>query len=180
MLCATDLVAQTGIGTGGTSLITDVDSSGDSSCLATTPTSPLFYLELPNNPALIQCASLQVTFSDSAQGQVTLIGIIPGGQSFSIPVANGALTVNWAPIRVLAGTGVMLVAGDDRGLGTGGSAFIMIVQNGNSGCLNAGNPVYSSTPAPYAGGQYATGSGGGTVTGPWQSGPSNGSSSSSR
>jgi hypothetical protein len=172
-----DPVAQTGIGTGGTSVITDVAVSGDSSCLATTETSPLFYLELPDNAALTQCGSLQVTFSDTAQGQVTLIGIIPGGQSFSIPVANNARSVTWSPIRVPAGTGVMLVAGDDRGLGTGGSAFIMIVKNGSSGCLRAGDPVYSSTPAPYAGGQYATGSGGGTVTGPWQTGPTNGSSS---
>jgi hypothetical protein len=104
------------------------------------------------------------------------MGIIPGGKSFSIDVPNGATSTTWSPIRVPAGTGVMLVAGDDRGRGTGGSSFIMIVQGGSDGCLNEdGQTVYSSTNSPYAGGQYATGSGGGTVTGPWNNGSGGGS-----
>lgn len=106
------------------------------------------------------------------------MGVIPGGESFSISVDNGSNTANWSPICVPAGTGVMLVAGDDRGRGTGGSTYVMVVQNGDDSCLHGSNTVYSTTPAPYAGGQYATGSGGGTVTGPWQHGPSNGSNSS--
>ncbi|KIM22273.1 hypothetical protein M408DRAFT_12104 [Serendipita vermifera MAFF 305830] len=171
----------TGVGTGGTSVITDVADSSDTSCLSTSPTTPLFYLELPANPTLTQCGSIDISFSDSAQGNVELMGLIPGGTSFSIPVPNGARRTTWSPITVTAGTGVMLVAGDSRGRGTGGSSFIFIVQGGSDGCLNSGSgaTVYSSTNSPYAGGQYATGSGGGTVTGPWQGTPSNGSSNSS-
>jgi len=162
-----------------------VADSSDTSCLSTTPTTPLFYLELPADPTLVQCGSIEITFSDSAQGDVELIGLIPGGTSFSIPVPSGARSTNWSPITVVAGTGVMLVAGDARGRGTGGSSYILPVQNGSGACLyasgggggsSAAPTVYSSTNAPYAGGQYATGSGGGTVTGPW---PTNGSSNSS-
>lgn len=102
------------------------------------------------------------------------MGLIPGGRSFSIDVPNGASSVNWSPIRVPAGTGVMLVAGDNRGRGTGGSSWVMMVQDGSGDCLNDGQEVYSSTNSPYAGGQYATGSGGGTVTGPWNNGGSTG------
>lgn len=167
-------------------MITDVAGSSDYSCLATTPSQPLFYLELPANPTLVQCGSMDISFSASAQGDVILMGLIPGGTTFSIPVASGARSTTWSPITVIAGTGVMLVAGDSRGRGTGGSTFITIVQNGSDACLRAGDggggggqapTIYSSTNAPFAGGQYATGSGGGTVTGPWQNSPSNGSSS---
>jgi len=170
----------TGIGTGGTSVITDVADSGDSSCLSTTETNPLFYLDLPDSPVLDQCGSIQVSFSNNPQGQVTLMGIIAGGISFDIPVPSGQQSVNWTPIRVPSGTAVMLVAGDDRGRGTGGSSYFLVVQSGSDSCLtDGGGVVCSSTNAPFAGGQYATGSGGGTVTGPWQNGPSNGSNSGS-
>ncbi|CAG7849993.1 SubName: Full=Uncharacterized protein {ECO:0000313/EMBL:CCA67286.1} [Serendipita indica DSM 11827] len=161
-----------GVGTGGTSVITDVASSNNDSCLSTTQTTPLFYLILPNNPTLTQCGSMDITFSDSAQGQVSLMAVIPGGESFSIPVPNGQRSTTWSPIRVPAGTGLMFVAGDQRGRGTGGSSYLMVVQGGSDDCLKDGQEVYSATPSPYAGGQYATGSGGGTVTGPWQNGPS--------
>jgi hypothetical protein len=166
-----------GIGTGGTSVITDVANSDNTSCLATQPTTPLFYLEFPNGNTLTQCGSFDVSFSAAAQGDVTLMGLIPGGESFAISVPSGARSATWSPIRVPAGTGVMLIAGDSRGRGTGGSSYMLIVQGGSGSCLMEGQEVYSSTPAPYAGGQYATGSGGGTVTGPWQNSPTNGSGS---
>lgn len=108
---------------------------------------------------------MRFTF-DNPQGQVNLWALIPGGESFAIDVPAGSNSVTWSPIRIPAGTGVMLVAGDSRGRGTGGSTGIYIVGGGSSDCLS-GAEVYSSTPAPYAGGQYATGSGGGTVVGPW-------------
>ncbi|KAG8829478.1 hypothetical protein FRC18_009297 [Serendipita sp. 400] len=166
-----------GVGTGGTSVITDVARSSNTSCLSTSPTTPLFYFALPTNPNLVQCGSIDLSFSGSTQGQVTVMGLIPGGQTFSVPVPSGATSVNWSPIRVAAGSNVMLVVGDGRGRGTGGSAYLMEVQGGSGDCLNDGSPVYSETPEPYAGGQYATGSGGGTVTGPWSNSPSNGSGS---
>ncbi|KAG8794294.1 hypothetical protein FRC17_008313, partial [Serendipita sp. 399] len=166
-----------GVGTGGTSVITDVARSSNTSCLSTSPTTPLFYFVLPQNPSLAQCGSLDISFSGTTQGQVTVMGLIPGGQSFSVPVPSGATSVTWSPIRVATGSPVMLVVGDGRGRGTGGSAYLLDVQNGSSNCLNDGSPVYSETPEPYAGGQYATGSGGGTVTGPWTNSPSSGGSS---
>lgn len=103
------------------------------------------------------------------------MGLIAGGESFGIPVSRGARSTTWSPIRVPVGTGVMLVAGDRRGAGTGGSTYMLLVQGGPDWCLYDGEAIYSSTDAPYAGGQYATGSGGGTVTGPWDNGLTNGS-----
>jgi hypothetical protein len=89
------------------------------------------------------------------------LGIIPGGNSFQIPV-SGLTSVpsqgfgfTWTP-SVRGGTTLQLVGGDGRGTGSGGSTFF-IVSSGvspNNGCLNDQSP--SSTPGSPAGGSYAT------------------------
>ena len=88
-------------------------------------------------------------------------GVIPGGQSFSIP--TGQITnettfgtgFSWTP-SLRAGTTIMLGAGDDRGFGAGGSVtyFVAAGTNPNAACLNNDSP--SSTPGSPAGGSYPT------------------------
>lgn len=152
----------TGVGTGGTSVITDVAPSSDTSCLATEPTTPLFFIFIDPAGAPRQCSTMNIGW-DNPQGPVTLWGLIPGGESFGITVPDGASSVDWTP-RVPEGVQMLLLAGDSRGRGTGGSTPVQAVLGGSGDCLN-GDEVYSSTEAPFAGGQYLTGSGGGTVTG---------------
>jgi len=84
---------------------------------------------------------------------VTLAGVIPGGQSFQIPVPSGASSVTWLP-QIEPGTSIFILAGDSRGRGTGGSSAARTVANGSRTCLNGG--AYSSTQSPYAGQVSAT------------------------
>lgn len=89
------------------------------------------------------------------------LGVIPGGQSFQIPVPADNLTVvseqglgfTWYP-SVRASTLVILVAGDNRGPGSGGSAPYLVNYSENSTCLNDLSP--SSTAGSPAGGSYPT------------------------
>jgi hypothetical protein len=88
-------------------------------------------------------------------------GVIPGGQSFVIPV--GSLTdvafegtgFNWTP-SVRGGTTLLLVGGDDNGLGSAGSGSYNVGfgVNPDNSCLNNTSP--SSTPGTPAGGSYPT------------------------
>lgn len=94
-------------------------------------------------------------------------GVIPGGQSFSIPVDSSNLTTvtnlgtgfSWQP-NLRSGTTLILVAGDDRGNGTGGSILNVVSAgtNQDGSCLSNTSP--SSTPGNPAGGSYPTGGGG--------------------
>ena len=88
----------------------------------------------------------------------TFSGVIPGGELFDIP--KGALKViygftgfDWTP-SVRAGTSLILVGNDDRGVGSGGSTTLTVGQGDalNDTCLNDASP--SSTPTPAAGGLY--------------------------
>lgn len=83
--------------------------------------------------------------------------IIPGGESTTIPSGNvqtglqgGTSGIQWTP-DVKVGTNIVLVPGDDRGLGSGGSASVSIGNNpnGDSSCIDGNSP--SSTPGTAAG-----------------------------
>ena len=52
-------------------------------------------------------------------------------------------------VPVQAGTTVLLVGGDMRGIGSGGSEQMVVQQSGNRACLDSSSP--SSTPGPPAG-----------------------------
>ena len=84
---------------------------------------------------------------------VTLAGVIPGGESFKIPVPSGASSIIWLP-PVEPGTPMFILAGDSRGHATGGSSTSRIVANGSRDCLSGG--AYSRTQSPFAGQVSAT------------------------
>jgi len=115
--------------------------------------------------ALTQCSSVRLWWDNSSvQGIPTFQGLIPGGQSFDIP--QGQITTvdsqgtgfSWTP-SVRAGSTVIVVAGDNRRRGNGGSASF-IVGYGDNSCLNDNSP--SSTPGSPAGGSYPTSTSGTT------------------
>ncbi|KAG8955198.1 hypothetical protein FRC04_009656 [Tulasnella sp. 424] len=159
----------TGVGTGGTSVLISV-LDGDSSCLATSATKPQFYFYLdPATGQPNQCGTWGVSWdAGNTQGPVRMAALIPGGQSFSLPVPGSGNAFDWT-VDMRQGTQFLLVAGDARGFGTGGSTDLYTVQGGSSSCIDAASP--SSTAAPAAGGIYATGSGAGSVTGAPFDGP---------
>jgi len=86
---------------------------------------------------------------------ITLAGVIPGGQSFQIPVPSKASFVIWTP-QIEPGTSIVILGGDSRGRTTGGSSAIQTVGQGSRGCLTGG--AYSSTQSPFAGQVSATSS----------------------
>ena len=68
-------------------------------------------------------------------------------------MSNEGYGFNWiVPVR--AGTTVLLVGGDSRGIGSAGWTQQNVAQGANNTCLDASSP--SSTPGSPAGGTYPT------------------------
>lgn len=172
----------TGFGSGGTSIVATVLSSDAPVCYSMTQVSPDFGFSLfPNN--IIECTPTRIWWDTSlVQGTPYFQGVIPGGQSFSVPESNFTTVpeegygFEWTP-SVRIGTTVIIVAGDNRGPGTGGSGMYIVAQGSSesSSCLNANSP--SSTPGSPAGGTYPTSTSGAGVGG-GNGGGGSGSSSS--
>ncbi|KAH7886857.1 hypothetical protein F5I97DRAFT_1807293 [Phlebopus sp. FC_14] len=156
-----------GFGTGGTSVAATVMGSSDSSCYnAAQSVAPDFPFNINPPNQVVQCSASRLWWDpNQVQGTVNFQGVIPGGQSFSIPL--GKLTqvtgqgtgFDWIP-SVREGSTLMLVAGDERGLGTAGSELYNVAAGlyPNSSCLTNNSP--SSTAGPPAGGAYPTNSNG--------------------
>ncbi|KAG7095479.1 hypothetical protein E1B28_006218 [Marasmius oreades] len=161
-----------GFGSGGTSAAAQVTESNDSSCFdPTQPVSPVWVFNLNPPSQIVQCQDTRIWWDPSkVQGEVSFLGVIPGGQSFQIPrgalttVASQGLGFTWKP-NLRSGTILHIVASDDRGTGSGGSTRPTVgdnIQNDNS-CLNNSSP--SSTAGNPAGGSYPTDSQGNGVHG---------------
>ncbi|KAJ8506896.1 hypothetical protein ONZ45_g10646 [Pleurotus djamor] len=171
-----------GFGTGGTSVAATVLSGDSSGCFdASQNVSPdfVFSIEPPNQ--VVQCQPTRLWWDNSTvQGIPSFLGVIPGGQSFSIP--QGSITnvpsqgtgFSWTP-SIRAGTTLIIVGGDNRGAGTAGSSLNTVSAgiNPSNECLNDNSP--SSTPNSPAGGSYpTTTSGAGTSGGSSSSGNNTG------
>ncbi|KAJ7634795.1 hypothetical protein FB45DRAFT_909876 [Roridomyces roridus] len=176
----------TGFGSGGTSVGVEVASSSDTSCFdSSKAVTPDFFYSINPTGVITQCEITRLSWDPSqVQGTPKFQGVIPGGESFEIPQAQ-ITTVeaegtgfNWtAPLRSM--TNVILVGGDNRGNGTGGSTLYIVgggTEN-DSSCLNSTSP--SSTAGAPAGGSYQTGTGSFTGSSPTNSGSSSGSSGGS-
>jgi hypothetical protein len=95
----------------------------------------------------------------AAYSTVSFHGVIPGGDSFSIP--QGTLSTNnntgtgydWT-VDITGGTNMFVVGGDGNGIGTGGSAPFTVAYSANNSCLSSSSP--SSTAGNPAGGSYPT------------------------
>ena len=124
-------------------------ANDDSSCLTVTQ-APDFYFYISPNANLTQCENVQFSWNNTnSQGHVSIIGIIPGGETFRLDAPDSNNFFNWT-VNARAGTTVELIAGDDRGPGTGGSTTFVQVGDGPNGCINDASP--SSTAGSPAGG----------------------------
>ncbi|KAI0312159.1 hypothetical protein OF83DRAFT_1067664 [Amylostereum chailletii] len=161
---------KSGFGSGGTTLPATVLNSTDASCFnSTTSVSAPWVFSINPIGGLTECQATRFYWrNDLTNGTVRFVGIIPGGQSFEIPVTgvtNDASTgtgFSWTP-DVRAGTSMLVAAGDDRGLGKGGSASYIINTGTNESCIVSDSP--SSTPGSPAGGSYPTSTDGSLVGG---------------
>lgn len=162
----------TGFGSGGTSVAASVMSSSDSSCFnPNTTVTPDFPFNIYPTNQVVQCNASRLWWDPTqVEGTPSFQGVIPGGQSFSIPegqitqVSNEGTGFSWIP-SVREGSTLIVVAGDDRGLGTGGSGLYTVSQGiyPNSSCLTTTSP--SSTIGSPAGGTYPTNASGAETTG---------------
>ncbi|KAI0688406.1 hypothetical protein BC835DRAFT_1419154 [Cytidiella melzeri] len=154
---------KSGFGSGGATAAVTVLDNSDASCFdPNQQVQPGFFYSLVPN-SLSQCSPTRFWWDPTAgvEGTPFFAGVIPGGQSLMIPagqitqVAEQGTGYNWTP-SVRAGTTIVIIAGDDRGLGSGGSStyFINNNNNGDSSCLDSNSP--SSTPGSPAGGSYPT------------------------
>ncbi|KJA21347.1 hypothetical protein HYPSUDRAFT_216446, partial [Hypholoma sublateritium FD-334 SS-4] len=149
----------TGFGSGGTSAPTTVAASNDSSCFnPTSPASYDFYFAIDPENQLVQCQDMRIFWDPSlAQGNPSFLGVIPGGQSFTIPqdtittVVSLGTGFNWTP-SLRGGTTFVLIGGDARGSGTAGmwQSVVTFGINDITSCLSDNSP--SSTAGPPAGG----------------------------
>ncbi|KAJ7064833.1 hypothetical protein C8F01DRAFT_1128366 [Mycena amicta] len=175
----------TGFASGGTSAGVLVTSSSDASCFdASKNVAPTFVYNIDPSGVVAQCVQTRIWWDNSrVQGQPTFHGVIPGGDSFEIPqnnlstVANEGFGFSWVP-PLRGGTTLLLVAGDGRGNGTGGSSPYTVGSgpNNDNSCLDSNSP--SSTPGNPAGGSYQTSTN--TASGPSSSGGSGGGGTGSR
>lgn len=150
-------------GSGGTSGAAIVTNSSDATCFdPKTNVQPNFFYNLEPANQIVQCTSTRIWWDPSlVKGNPTIYGVIPGGESFNIPysspttVANQGVGFNWTP-KLRTGTTILLGAGDDRGLGSGGSVLYIVSAgtNPSTGCLDNSSP--SSTAGSPAGGSYPT------------------------
>ncbi|KAK7034556.1 hypothetical protein VNI00_012403 [Paramarasmius palmivorus] len=170
---------QNGFGSGGTSAAAQVTSSDDSSCFDSTQSvQPPFFFNIDPPSVVEQCKSTRLWWDPAnVTGDVNFVGVIPGGESFTIP--PGSLSTqtgtgtgfSWVP-NIREGTTLNIVCGDNRGMGSGGSLRTTVSNSltNNSTCLSDTSP--SSTAGNPAGGTYPTDSSG-NETGGGSSGSNN-------
>jgi len=155
--------AKSNFASGGVTVPVSVLGTGSGDCLPKTQVAPDFPFSTDPIGVVTTCQAGFFTWdASSVNGDVTLWGVIPGGQGFIINGTStndqGKAAISWAP-TVSTGTGLLVVAGDNRGFGSGGS-FQGFLQpgNGTTSCLDSSSPM--STPGSPAGGSYPTDSSG--------------------
>ncbi|KAI0760160.1 hypothetical protein C8Q74DRAFT_205963 [Fomes fomentarius] len=160
---------ESGFGSGGTSTAATVLSGQDGCFDSTNQVQPPWFFHTEPDKFLTTCSESRIWWNDGdPQGTPQFQGVIPGGQSFEIPV--GSITTQsglgvgftWTP-SVRIGTTLLLIAGDQRGLGSAGSNSYTLQQGNSQSCLNETSP--SSTPGSPAGGSYPTSTDGSTPDG---------------
>ncbi|KJA14562.1 hypothetical protein HYPSUDRAFT_59307 [Hypholoma sublateritium FD-334 SS-4] len=129
-----------------------VDDSNDNSCFnATAPALFDFsFVVSTTTPQIVQCQTIRVWWDPTTvQGTPNFLGIVPGGQSQSYDIAERNITTvpNMGTgfsflVNMRAGTTCLLMGGDGRGNGTGGTLeFIVALGNDDESCLSNTSPT---------------------------------------
>ncbi|KAJ7357296.1 hypothetical protein DFH08DRAFT_851577 [Mycena albidolilacea] len=131
-----------GFGSGGSTDVLRVGSSLGGTCNTTAP--DLAYTFGSVDSAPVQCQPYQVTDYSKATAPVTLIGVIPGGDSFVLNIPAAKTTFAWTA-NVFNGTQIIFLMLDAQGR-SGGSYLTTVALSGDSSCINDQSPS-STTPA---------------------------------
>ncbi|KAJ6509468.1 hypothetical protein C8R47DRAFT_1098818 [Mycena vitilis] len=130
----------TGFGSGGSSSLLTVGNSLGGSC-NTVPAALPYTFAI--DQALQQCGSFPFTDYDAAVAPVSIMGVIPGGDSFVLNVGS-AKTFNWVA-NVYNSTQIIFFMVDGRAQ-VGGSVLTTVELSSDSSCINDKSP--SSTVSP--------------------------------
>jgi hypothetical protein len=133
-----------GFGTGGTS---NVFKTGASSTGAKCDTSEKrIDFEFQTNKALQQCRPYEFSGFDAAVPPVTIVGLIPGGQS-TVLVTRQTGSYEWMA-NVESGTSMIFFVVDAAGQQGGSSDLNVVGASDESTCLNSSSPSSTAIPAP--------------------------------
>ncbi|KAF8265833.1 hypothetical protein EI94DRAFT_266606 [Lactarius quietus] len=144
-----------GIGAGVVNPLATVLPSSDSSCYNPTQTvhTP-WEFSVDARFGVTQCDLVRLWWKPGAvNGTVKIYCVIPGGNLFAIPEGSLAthnttgIGFDWT-VDLAGGTSIALVAGDDSGIGSGGSVEYMVAYSSNISCLSS----IPSTASSSAGG----------------------------
>ncbi|KAG2149104.1 uncharacterized protein EDB93DRAFT_1328199 [Suillus bovinus] len=127
----------TGFGSGGTTNILTVGNSVGNNVCSTPILSPPYTFELSPLPP-IQCSQFTVLAESSAVLPITIVQLIPGGQSVVFNSNSGESFTS--VVNVAAGTNLMYLVFDSLGRQGGVSGFEQVVGTGNFSCLSANSP----------------------------------------
>ncbi|KAF8257808.1 hypothetical protein EI94DRAFT_1791471 [Lactarius quietus] len=135
----------TGIGSGGVNIPEEVLPSSDSSCYNPTQSARppwTFNIKLLKS-GITQCDSVRWWWLPGAvQGNVSFFGVIPGVKIFNMiqgPLSTDKSTgtgFDWT-IDLANDTDIIVFAGDDRGIGSGGFVGYTVSSSSNVSCLSS-------------------------------------------
>jgi hypothetical protein len=126
----------TGFGTGGSSDVLVVGPSLGGSCNTTDP-GVAYPFEL--NTALQQCRPFTISGYDGAVQPVTIMGVIPAGNSFVLNPPVGPTTFDW-DVNVASDTSIVFIMTDAQGRQGGSSDVKTVGVSGDKTCLNDLSP----------------------------------------
>ncbi|KAJ7103598.1 hypothetical protein B0H15DRAFT_926766 [Mycena belliarum] len=134
----------TRFGAGGTTVKMTVGKSLGGSCNTTTP-ALAFTFTMPNS--LQQCQPYFFTnyIPTGAFAPVSIMGVIPGGDSFELHPPETAMSYQWTA-DVYNGTDVIFLMVDAR-LRSGGSALYTVAPSSDSSCINSKSPTVTVSPS---------------------------------
>jgi len=142
----------TGFGSGGNSQILTVGNSSSGSCNTTGPGVDFTFQA---NSALTQCRTFTFSAYTGAVQPITILGIIPGGDSFTLSPPSGSSSFDWTA-DVYNGTHLLFVVIDSEGRQGGSSTDMTVLASGDNSCINSTSP--SSTEAPFPSATTSSGS----------------------
>lgn len=131
-----------GFGAGGATDVLTVGSSLGGSCNMTDPGVAFLY-EL--NTALQQCRTYTFSAYDGAVQPVTIMGIIPNGDTFVMNPPSGPTEYDWTA-DVYNGTSIIFAMADSQGRQGGSSDVKTVGTSTDQSCIDDSSP--SSTAAP--------------------------------
>jgi len=135
----------TGFGTGGTSNLFTVGLPvGSASCGIYSPTLA-YTFSLPSS--LQQCSPYAFTQYDGAALPVTVTGLIPSGNSFTVQSPSSGTNFSWTA-DVATGTTIIFTMTDAQGRSGGSSDTMNVAASNVNNCLNSASPSSTTNQSP--------------------------------